>query len=499
MFVVSTFELASALSKKSIPILIFVLLLVAFPNRSTRTATEEIGVWVNSSDPSKLKIPNEASWAVIFQPDYIKPRLNLSLVLNWISLHKAQNPFNPFVNQSDIDTVTQDIMSMPASFYTNFWGIIFISEEHYRTHVAFADNVNTTWFGERLLGYPLYLSEVQSATHDQWMDEMFLRMVRGWYNYFHARGIKVGINANGGSTVDQWAVPNPRPNAHGIPDFFGWPAMNFISEHYDFVVNYAFTGDLADYQWTKKYLSEVVDVCFQNQTKFWQLTQIWNITDNIGYNANYWEPEAQALEIRNCLDRNMIMMPYYWRSPPLNETLATMQKATELHDNGAPYFETYVRGENLLTGYVGNTYGWVQLLAGHDVAVTNVVPTETLVGLGFSVEVNVTVANIGNSTETFNVTTYANATPIGAQQVTLPSGNSTTISFNWNTAGFTVGNYTISANAEPVPGENDTANNTYTDGTIQVIPELSFLLPVFMITALPAIAYERKRRMPRSS
>jgi hypothetical protein len=80
----------------------------------------------------------------------------------------------------------------------------------------------------------------------------------------------------------------------------------------------------------------------------------------------------------------------------------------------------------------------------------------------------VTVANEGDYTETFNITVYANATSIATQTVTLTSGNSTTITFTWNTTGFAKGNYTISAYAWPVPGETDTGDNTFINGWVYV-------------------------------
>jgi hypothetical protein len=98
----------------------------------------------------------------------------------------------------------------------------------------------------------------------------------------------------------------------------------------------------------------------------------------------------------------------------------------------------------------------------HDVAVTNVAPYRTIQGQGLSDSIEVTAANWGSYTETFNVTAYANTTAIATQTVTLTSGNSTTITFTWNTTGFAYGDYTISAYATPVPGQTDTSNNTLT-------------------------------------
>jgi hypothetical protein len=80
--------------------------------------------------------------------------------------------------------------------------------------------------------------------------------------------------------------------------------------------------------------------------------------------------------------------------------------------------------------------------------------------------INVTVENQGDYTETFNVTLYVNTTTIETKQITLTSLNSTTITYTWNTTGFVKGNYTINAYAWPVQGETDTADNTLFDGSV---------------------------------
>jgi hypothetical protein len=104
----------------------------------------------------------------------------------------------------------------------------------------------------------------------------------------------------------------------------------------------------------------------------------------------------------------------------------------------------------------------------HDITVTAVAPSKTVVGQGYSLNINVTLANQGDFTETFNVTVYANTPAIQTKTLTLTSGSSTTITFTWNTTGFAKGNYTIWAYAKPVLGEIDTANNNCTDGLVTV-------------------------------
>lgn len=104
----------------------------------------------------------------------------------------------------------------------------------------------------------------------------------------------------------------------------------------------------------------------------------------------------------------------------------------------------------------------------HDVAVTNTASSKSVVCLGYSLNVTVTVADLGNYHETFNVTVYANTTLFASQNVTLSNGDSTTITFPWNTSGFPLGNYTISAYAQPVPDETDIADNNFTYGHVTV-------------------------------
>jgi parallel beta-helix repeat protein len=104
----------------------------------------------------------------------------------------------------------------------------------------------------------------------------------------------------------------------------------------------------------------------------------------------------------------------------------------------------------------------------YDIAVTYVTPSKTVVGQGYSLNINVTVANQGEFTETFNIKVYANTTVISQAEVTLASGSFTTVTFTWNTTGFAKGDYTISAIADTVSGEIDTADNRYDDGTVIV-------------------------------
>mgnify|MGYP001104372241 CR=1 FL=1 len=105
----------------------------------------------------------------------------------------------------------------------------------------------------------------------------------------------------------------------------------------------------------------------------------------------------------------------------------------------------------------------------HDISISYVTPSKTIVGQGFKLNIDVTVVNQGTYTETFNVTVYANTTGIGTQTVNnMLNETSIVLTFTWNTTGFAYGNYTIKAYATPVPDETDTTDNTHINDIIFV-------------------------------
>ena len=111
---------------------------------------------------------------------------------------------------------------------------------------------------------------------------------------------------------------------------------------------------------------------------------------------------------------------------------------------------------------------WSSVGSGHDVAVTDVKPSKTVIGQGFCAFINVTVLNFGEYSETFNTTTAANDIVIHADSVSLASGFSAMLSFLWNVSSFPVGVYVVESFAEPVGGETITSNNAYVFGQISV-------------------------------
>ena len=104
----------------------------------------------------------------------------------------------------------------------------------------------------------------------------------------------------------------------------------------------------------------------------------------------------------------------------------------------------------------------------HDIGITGITPSETLVEPGSMLDINITVMNYGLYTETFNLIAYVNTTVISQTEVTLSSRNSATITFEWDTTGVTVGNYIISAYATPVPNEIDRSDNYFEDCMVTI-------------------------------
>jgi hypothetical protein len=128
-----------------------------------------------------------------------------------------------------------------------------------------------------------------------------------------------------------------------------------------------------------------------------------------------------------------------------------------------------------LTDPVGNpiphevTDGFVMTVI-HDVAITGVVPDSLWAYQGWLLNITVTAKNLGNVSESFNVSTYYNGTLASTQPVVdLPPNSETPLIFTWNTTGIAPGNYVISANASTVPFEFNTANNAYVDGNVELL------------------------------
>jgi len=97
----------------------------------------------------------------------------------------------------------------------------------------------------------------------------------------------------------------------------------------------------------------------------------------------------------------------------------------------------------------------------YDIGITSITTSKAVVGQSHNLTIIVKILNYGVNTEIFNLTVYANNTAMQTiENIVLTSRNSATITLTWNTTGFVMGNYSISAYAWPVLGEIDIADNT---------------------------------------
>ena len=107
----------------------------------------------------------------------------------------------------------------------------------------------------------------------------------------------------------------------------------------------------------------------------------------------------------------------------------------------------------------------------HDIMLTDVELYSDIVYVGWMVEVNVSVKNVGDYMERINVTVYYNTTVLETRTVdNLPVDTSVTITFSRNTTGFGYGNYSIRVIAGPVLGENNTDDNVFDSKICVTIP-----------------------------
>ena len=106
----------------------------------------------------------------------------------------------------------------------------------------------------------------------------------------------------------------------------------------------------------------------------------------------------------------------------------------------------------------------------HDLGVSASV-SKTVVAHGYNITVttDVKIVNYGTQQETFNFTFQVIGT-FSSQMETLTGRNSTTLTFPWNATGFAKGYYAIQAYAEPVLGEIDIEDNTFTETVYIGVP-----------------------------
>jgi hypothetical protein len=109
-----------------------------------------------------------------------------------------------------------------------------------------------------------------------------------------------------------------------------------------------------------------------------------------------------------------------------------------------------------------------------DVAVVGLTAAPTDTYVGNSVKITVAVLNDHHLPQSFNVTIYGNSNVLQTLTiVNLDPYAEENFTYIWDTYTFFEGDYIIKAYAWPVPGETDTADNTYVDGTVHITQRVS--------------------------
>ncbi len=107
-------------------------------------------------------------------------------------------------------------------------------------------------------------------------------------------------------------------------------------------------------------------------------------------------------------------------------------------------------------------------------------PLSISVNVGEVATISVTVLNEGTVDESITLNVKANGTIIGTTSLSLNGSlglggsfenRSKTYTVNWNTAGFAVGKYNITASVPAVPGEVDTADNNFGGQFVTLRPQ----------------------------
>jgi hypothetical protein len=103
-----------------------------------------------------------------------------------------------------------------------------------------------------------------------------------------------------------------------------------------------------------------------------------------------------------------------------------------------------------------------------DIAVTAANVSPISLYSGEKADITFTVANLGNETENINVEISHQKGLITNFTLIVEAFSNKTAVYNWDTTNVIVGNYTITVNAQPISGEENTANNHCIAGTISV-------------------------------
>jgi len=197
--------------------------------------------------------------------------------------------------------------------------------------------------------------------------------------------------------------------------------------------------------------------------------------------------ETVTFDASQSVDADGIIQSYFWSFDDGITITETDAFATHIYSEDGTYNVTLTVTDD--DGLSDSTWETVAVLPIHDVAVISVTPSSTKVTIGENVTITVDFKNEGTVAETFTVTAYSNNTAIDTKTVTsLPADSSDTLDFVWDTTDADEGDYVIKAEASPVTGETDIADNTLTSDEMITIKPAPFVIFPYIGIALVIIA-----------
>lgn|GEM_PF-1776280 len=157
------------------------------------------------------------------------------------------------------------------------------------------------------------------------------------------------------------------------------------------------------------------------------------------------------------------IVSYVWNFGDYNVTTTSNPITTHAYSSGGTYNVTLTITDS--DGLKDSTSQILIVYSGPEsqIIVTGITTNNTWVYQGRMVNVNVTVSNIGNSSQNVWVTLYYNITAgksIDSYPIYLIAGQSYTLAFAWNTEGLPCLNYTLTAVATIPTGSNTLSNGT---------------------------------------
>jgi len=190
---------------------------------------------------------------------------------------------------------------------------------------------------------------------------------------------------------------------------------------------------------------------------------------------------------------------FFWNTSQQNEGYYQISASAPLITDINPADNIYIDGVVRLKASPAG-------LLIHDIAILNAIPSRTLAYIGDIVNITVVVKNLGNYTESFNITLFHDSGVIGKLRVeSLNPQAERTLIFHWNTTNMTEGNYLLKAQTSSIPGETNIENNSFIDGIVELVapsrwfvPEWFYWLLYSLLILIPILLlimlYRRKRK-----